>query len=483
MTSMTPVANQQRLREIHELPGPRGWPLVGNLLQIERSRVHQDIEAWARQYGPSFRMRFGPTEFLVVTDHEAIVRLLRDRPDGVARLGRTAEIGVELGFNIGLFDAEGEAWRRQRRMVMASFAPAHVRSYLPSLHKVTRRLQGRWERAARGGADIDLQADLMRYTVDAIAGLAFGAEVNTLESDSEVIQQHLDKVLPALFKRSFSLLPWWRLVRSPQDRRLERSVAALKEAIAGFIGAARARLRDDPARRAQPANLLEAMLVAADEPGSDVGDADVAGNVITLLLAGEDTTANTLAWMIHLMHRHPEVLRRAQDEVRRLAPEAGPVTLEQMDALPYLDACAQETMRLKPVAPFLPLRTLRDTTVGDVRVPAETFVWCVLRHDSVAERHFPQAESFRPERWLPDGGPAQALSSAKRIAMPFGAGPRVCPGRYLAMLEIKMAMVMLLNRFDIESVDTPEGGPARELMAFTMSPIGLRMRLRERSAN
>jgi cytochrome P450 len=222
------------------------------------------------------------------------------------------------------------------------------------------------------------------------------------------------------------------------------------------------------------------MLVAADEPGSGVGDADVAGNVITMLLAGEDTTANTLAWMIHLMHLHPAALQRARDEVRGLGIDTARVTLEQMDSLNYLEACIMETMRLKPVAPFLPVRVVRDTTVGDVRVPAGTPVWCVLRHDSVAERHFPEAGAFQPERWMADAGAAQASSSAKRVAMPFGAGPRICPARYLALLEIKLAMAMLLNRFDIESVDTPDGEQARELMAFTMSPIGLRMRLKAR---
>jgi cytochrome P450 len=226
MTPSTPAVHEPYLRDLADLPGPRGWPVIGNLLQIDYRRVHQDVEAWAREHGPLLRMQFGPTKFLVVSDYEAIARLLRERPHSVERLGRTREIGVELGFDIGLFDAEGDTWRRQRRMVMASFSPAHVRAYLPSLNRVTQRLQGRWERAACESAHIDLQADLMRYTVDAIAGLAFGAEINTIESGSEVIQQHLDKVLPALFKRAFSLVPWWRIVRTPADRSLERSVAA-----------------------------------------------------------------------------------------------------------------------------------------------------------------------------------------------------------------------------------------------------------------
>jgi cytochrome P450 len=361
---------------------------------------------------------------------------------------------------------------------MASFAPGHVRAYFPSLVKVTLRLQGRWEKAVRTGQSIPVQADLMRFTVDAIAGLAFGKDINTLESGEDVIQRHLDKVLPAIFRRVLSLVPYWRWFKRQSDRELDHSVAVINATILDFVGQARQRLHDEPTLRERPRNLLEAMIASADQPGSGLGDQQVAGNVLTMLLAGEDTTANTLAWMIHLLHRHPTVLQRAQQEVRSLAPDPAAYSYEQMDRLVFLEACANETMRLKPVAPFIALQALRDTVVGDVAVPTGTQVWGVLRHDSVSSRHFDNPAAFEPQRWLDDAQPPLS-SAAKRAAMPFGSGPRMCPGRYLALLEMKMAMAMLLSCFEIEAVDTPDGGPAQERMAFTMNPVGLSMRLRE----
>ena len=472
-------------REIADLPGPRALPLVGSLFQIERRRLHQNVEAWGRQFGPFFRLKLGRRTLLVVSDHEALNAALRDRPEGFRRTRLLEVIGLEMGLQPGVFGANGDDWRRQRRMVMAGFDPSHVKAYFPSLQKVAQRLRGRWQRAARAGTALELQPELMRFTVDAIAGLAFGADVNTLESDEEIIQQHLDKIFPALYKRLFSLIPVWRFIRLPADRELERSVAAVNTAIADFITQARARLAADPARREHPPNLLEAMIVAADAGTSGgeaaVTDREVAGNVMTMLLAGEDTTANTLAWMIYLLHRHPEALQRAQQEVRALAHDSAAFTPEQLGALDFVEACAHETMRLKPVAPFQVIEALRETVVGDVRVPAGTGVWCLMRGDSVSERHFPNPEAFEPQRWLADGSPGQAANSSKRVSMPFGAGPRVCPGRYLAMLEIKMAMATLLAHFDIVSVTTPDGGEAVEQMAFTMMPVGLRMILRERS--
>jgi cytochrome P450 len=468
------------LRQIADLPGPPGWPLLGNSFQIRRSSVHQNVEQWANTYGPLFRMRLGRTQQLVIADHELLAGVLRDRPDGFERSPLTRAISAELGLPQGVFSAEGEDWLRQRRMVMASFAPGHVRAYFPALVKVALRLRTRWQKAARSGNAINLQADLMRFTVDAIAGLAFGKEINTLESGEDVIQRHLDKVLPSIFRRAFALVPYWRFFKLTVDRELERSVEVIQTTIHEFVAQARSRLRDNPQLREQPRNLLEAMVLAADQPGSGLGDQQVVGNVLTMLLAGEDTTANTLAWMIDLLHRNPQALQRLQHEVRSMAPDPAAFTLELMEQLVYLDACASETMRLKPVAPFIILHALRDKVVGGVAVPKGTLIWGVLRHDSVGERHFAEPLAFKPERWLADAQPP-LTAAAKRSAMPFGSGPRMCPGRYLALLEMKLAMATLLSGFDIVAVDTPDGQPARERMAFTMNPVGLRMRLRERA--
>jgi cytochrome P450 len=361
--------------------------------------------------------------------------------------------------------------------VMAGLDPTHVKSYFPALIKVTQRFANRWQRAARAGTTIDLQADLMRYTVDVTAGLAFGADINTIESDEEVIQKHLDKVLPALFRRLMAPFAYWRYFKLPADRALGRHLEELQRAVDGFIDAARKRMDAEPARRADPTNLIEAMIAARDTEGSGVDDADVAGNVLTMLLAGEDTTANTLAWMIWLLSRNPAALERARAEVvAALGGEPMPQRYEQLAALPFVEACVNETMRLKPVAPILIIEAIRETVVGGIQIEPGQTVMCLMRPPAVDERYFPDPQSFDPARWLDSN--AKSASSAKRVAMPFGAGPRLCPGRYLAMLEMKTVIAMLLAGFELESVGTADGAEPRELMAFTMAPVGLRMKLK-----
>lgn len=480
MPSAEGTSTARVLRRFEDLPGPRAMPLVGNSLQLKSARLHLQMEEWCREFGPYFRLRLGSRPTLVIGEHQTVAAVLRDRPDGFRRTSRLEEVWTEMGLQPGVFGANGETWRRQRRMVMAGFDPAHIKRYFPALCTVAQRLTRRWQAAAREGRAIDLQADLMRYTVDTIAGLAFGTEVNTLESDEDVIQKHLDKIFPALWRRITAAIPTWRLLRSRADRELEQGIAAVNAAVDRFIAQARERLRADPARAEQPPNLLEAMIVAADVPDSGIDDRQVAGNVLTMLLAGEDTTANTIAWMIYLLWRHPQALARANDEVHRVIADPMHPTREELAQLEYVEACAHETMRLKPVAPLIGLQTLHETTIGDVQVPPGVMVFSLMRRDSVSEEFIPHAAAFEPERWLVEGGARQAASAAKRISMPFGAGPRICPGRYLALLEMKMAMAMLLNHFEIQSVDTPDGGDAQERLSFTMAPLDLRLRLRSR---
>lgn len=468
-------------RTLDDVPGPRGLPILGNALQIRRERIHQQMEAWSRIHGDPFVLRIGRRKCLVVSAPDAVAAVLRARPDGFRRNERLEKASRDIGFH-GLFSAEGETWRRQRPMVLAGLDPTHIRQFFPALLDVTERLRRRWEQAADAGTPIDLQADLMRYTVDVTTGLAFGQDLRTLEaSGDDTIQRHLNVVLPALVQRILSPveLPAW--LRHRRDRQLRSHLQALREAVDGFIAAARRKLADDPSLREQPRNLIQAMVAARDREGSGVTDEDVAGNVFTMLLAGEDTTANTLAWMVWLLHRNPAAAAQARAEVDTVLAGAGALReVGQLRGLDLVEACAHEAMRLKPVAPFLGAQAMQDTVVAGVQVPRGGLVLCLMRPGGLDAGRFPRPEAFDPRRWLGDQGTEHAMASAKRATMPFGAGPRMCPGRYLALAEIKLVAAMLLAHFDIESVDTDSGAEPRETFAFVMAPERLRMRLRRR---
>jgi cytochrome P450 len=469
------------MRRIEDLPGPRGLPVVGNLHQMDSKRMHRTMEAWSESYGPFFRFSIGPRDILGVADPAAISAILRDRPAGFRRTRLLESVFRELGI-CGVFAANGDAWRAQRKMVMAALDTRHVKTYFPLLARVTERFHRRWCAHAARGVPFDLQADLMRYTVDVVAGLAFGVDINTIEADGETIQTHLNHVFPMLNRRLAMPIAYWRWLRLPADRALDRHLAVVHRSVADLIAQARERLDASAQLRESPSNLIEAMLIDRASPGTNLTDYDVASNVITMLLAGEDTTANTLAWLFHLTSRDSSLVSRLGLEADRVLGErhfAG--RLELATALKLTIACAHETMRLKPIAPVILLEAVKPTTVGDIAIPAGAIVANLMRRGAVDERNFPYAERFDPDRWLGAHDPGVTSTAGERISMPFGAGPRICPGRNLALLEISSVASMLFRNFEIAAIETQDGGPVEEWLSFTMAPSKLMMTLRPRS--
>ncbi|MEQ9480019.1 MAG: cytochrome P450 [Algiphilus sp.] len=457
------------LRSLAELPGPRALPLVGNALEIRPDTLHQVIERWSHQYGALCRVHLGPRNGILVADPELINAILRDRPERFRRLTALEGIARELGIN-GLFSAEGAAWSRQRRAWMKALNAHQVRPFFATLTDTTRRLHCRWEQAARRGAPIDVQDDLMRYTVDVTTRFAFGVESNTLEAEGDRIQQYLAQIFQAINDRLAAPVPYWRYLKLPKDRALDRAMAVVKDYVNSIIAEARQRLAADPAREAAPQNLLEALIVARDDDGSAFTDEEILGNTLTALLAGEDTTANTLAWMIHLLCRNPMAQRQLQVRVdAALGNERLWSELQDGDALRCVDAVMIETLRLKPVAPLLFLCACEDVQIGNVAVPAGTDVLCSLRAPTRHEDRYPDAARFLPDRWL-----GQQKKFATQAPMPFGGGPRMCPGKNLATMEVRSVASMLARNFTVE-----ETGDSRttERMAFTLVPDGLRVRL------
>jgi cytochrome P450 len=469
------------LRSLADVPGPPPLPLVGNLLQMDTGRMHRAMEQWSQRYGDLFCFRVGRRRILGVADPTAIGVILRDRPGGYRRTELLERVFQELGVG-GVFAANGAIWRAQRKMVMAAFDTGHVKTYFSFLTRVTERFYRRLSTYAGRGTGFDLQAELMRYTVDVISGLAFGVDINTIESDGETIQTHLNHVFPMLNRRLSAPFAYWRWFKLPADRELDRHLAIVHREVARLIALARGRLAADPGLRLEPANLLEAMIVESEMPGSTLTDVDVASNVVTMLLAGEDTTAHTLAWLLYLVTRQPRVVERLAVEASAvLAEQPYADRLDRVSQLAYTAACAHETMRLKPVAPILLLQAIEPKVVGDVAIPAGTVVATLMRRGSMDKRYFERPDCFEPDRWLAPGA-GSVHSSRERISMPFGAGPRICPGRNLALLELAMVTSMLFRNFEIRSIGTADGRPVEEWLAFTMAPSKLRVTLKRRDA-
>jgi nitrite reductase/ring-hydroxylating ferredoxin subunit len=196
-------------RSIDDLPGPRPLPLVGNLLQLDAARVHLILEDWTRLYGPTYQFRMGPARLIATRDPGLIDEALRERPETFSRSSKVNEILSEVGIN-GVFNAEGGAWRPQRKLSVAALAQRNLRQLYPCIAIVSERLRGRWSRMAASGETLDVIDELKRFTVDVTMLIVFGHDVNTVEQSGDVIQRHLEVILPAISRRIFALAPTWR---------------------------------------------------------------------------------------------------------------------------------------------------------------------------------------------------------------------------------------------------------------------------------
>lgn len=463
------------VRRVADLPSPPALPLLGHLHRLPPTSAHLRLEAWAAELAQPYRIQIGKRPVVVFHDHETAHQLLRDRPQGVRRAGMLRPVFAEMGID-GVFSAEGQDWLPQRRLIMQSLNATQFRGFYPTLQGITERLFRRWLRAATTGQVIDMTQDLVRYTVDVTSALSFGEDPNTLETEGPVIQQALASIFPTVMRRTLAPLPWWRWMRLPADRQLERDLGVVHRYAQARIASARSRMAAAPGQA--PCNALEAMLAQRDRPGSGFDDERIVANVLTLLLGGEDTTAHSLAWTLYHLAQDPALQDRLHHmAIERLGADAVCPQHERLRELDAFEALATEATRLRPVAAFYALETVQDRVAGGVELPAGTRMFYLTRPAQVSSRHFAQPLSYRPERWCSELGSMPGVHNA-RAFLQFGTGPRVCPGRHLAGMEIRLVLSMLLRHFEVELACDPR--QVRELLHFTLAPDRMPVRLRLR---
>ncbi|WP_437751517.1 cytochrome P450 [Sorangium sp. So ce1389] len=473
------VAPAGGARDLATLPGPRRLPFLGNILEIRPTQFHLTLEDWSRKYGDLYTFWMGRTPIVVVSNLELVQRILRERPKEFRRWSPLQEIIEEIGFD-GVFSAEGDQWTRQRRLVMSAFTAAQLRESHGMLATITRRLRERWRAAAARGEPVDARRDLARYTVDVTTAVAFGMDTNLIERGADPLSRQLETIFAAVNRRIFAPFPYWRHVKLPADRALDQALSAVRQRMLDMLRTARAELDRDPGRAAAPRSLLEAMLVArdAEDAKARLSDQEVLGNVLTVLLAGEDTTADTMAWMLHFMALRPDVQARMRAEADAELGDADlPGTPEHAQRLRYIGAVAHETLRLRSAAPLLFIEACAETVLGPLRLGAGARMILLTRQLGLKDESFHDASSFLPERWLTPR-PTGAGKHDPRAALAFGSGPRVCPGRALSLLESAMVGAMVARDLDVSLVDPAQ--PVKELLGFTMKPEGLMVRFTAR---
>lgn len=444
----------------------------------QASSVHLLFEDWGRQFGPIYRVKVGGQRLVVVGDRQAVDEILRDRPEGYSRGNQLRAVLEELGVPGNLPTegepriqiAEGEDWKRQRQLDVAALNPSYLESYFITVHAAVERLYRRLLEAAHDASSIDVTELLISFTMDATSSLSLGHERNAPKGGNAESLDHLERILATFARRLGAPIPYWRWLKLPADRALDRSLRALFGEIEGFVSQAKEEMEERPDRYRAPENLLEGLLAAQRADGA-VSVEEVVYHVFMNLIAGVETTAFTLSWAIGLLGLHPHIQARlANEAVEVLGDEPIVGEYSATKRLAYAEAVLWESLRLKTVGPLMPVEANEDKVVCGVDIPAGTSLVLLLRLASRTAAG--RSDEFYPERWLEDSDETRPLKS-----LGFGAGPRFCPGRNLALMETKTVISMIARNFELEVSDSAE---VQEYFGISMSPRGLRVRVRTR---
>jgi cytochrome P450 len=396
------------------------------------TRPVEYFEHCRRRYGQPYTLRLPSTPPVVLFSDPAAIREIFTGDEEVLRAGEaTVVLRPILGPN-SLLLLDGERHLRERRMMMPPFHGERMRTYGDVMREVTERSVSTWPI----GRPFPLMRETQAITLEVIVRTVFGVtDVVAMEALSDRLRRFIAQAVnpiylwPLLQVDLGPLSPWGRFVR------LRREIDGLLD---GEI--ASRRTTGDADRE----DVLSLLLAARDEHGAPMGDAEVRDQLMTLLLAGHETTATSLAWTVHRILSEPGVYEHARAEALA-AVDSGGVTAENVGQLEYLDAVIKETMRMNPVIPDV-LRILKQPMrIGGVDLPAGTAVAPNIYAAHHRPETWPDPYRFRPERFL-------GTRPSPYAFFPFGGGMRRCLGMAFALYEMKVVLATLLARAELAPV-------------------------------
>jgi cytochrome P450 len=442
-------------------PGPRGRLGVGSLFEAWSDPLTMMLEGF-REFGPVATYRFAWVRYLVVADPEAAHRVLVENPKGYEKSPNYQGLKILLGQ--GLLTAEGDFWRKQRRMAQPAFHRERLAGFVATMAACTRDGIERWRREADGAA-LDVHREMMRLTFRIVGRTLLSVE---LDGEAKAVGEALDVALRWAndYVESIVRVPPW--IPTPRNLAFRRAQRTLDELVLRIVAERRAAHERG---EEVPGDLLQMLLEARDEDtGRGMSDEQLKHELLTLVLAGHETTANALSFALWLLARHPDARARLEREVDEVL--AGrPPALADLPRLAWTTQVIEESMRLYPPAWVYERVALVDDVVGGFHVPRGTIVgvapWVMHRNPTL----FPDPERFDPERM----GKDRAKERPKHAYLPFGGGPRTCIGNAFAMMEMQIVLAMLAQAYRFEE----QPGFQLELEpSVTLRPArGLPMRL------
>ena len=415
-------------------PGPRTSSLLGVVPEFARNPLRVVTQA-VQDYGDCVLLPgpFGRNVYLLNQPdliHEVLVTQVDkiEKPEPLKWIFRSS-------FGNGLFFSEGEFWRRQRKLAQPAFHHKRLQLYAEGMTRRAHQLLATWSDGQLRDIRKDMSATTLKVVVDALFQ-------SSVEDDTDRIYQALHELGDILEQQGIAnpllaLVPDWAPL--PLMRRKRRASGALDAIVYRFIQEHRAANTDS-------GDLLSMLMLAEDEDGQRMSDRQLHDEVMTIFIAGHETTALTLTWAFALLAQSPAVEQKLHAELDAVLNGRVP-TMADLASLPYAEMVIKETLRLYPISWLILRQATADLQVGPYRVPKGHQIWISPYTMHRHPHYFDTPEVFQPERFGPEGDRDLESRPPKFAYMPFGGGPRICIGNAFALMEARLVLATIAQRY------------------------------------
>ncbi|MEQ9059995.1 MAG: cytochrome P450 [Gammaproteobacteria bacterium] len=431
-----------------KLPLPPGPPWY-RFYEAFRASPPEYINGILREYGDIARFRgFFPVYCINHPDHVRQV-LTRAWPQYTKNTIDYRVISRTLGR--GLVTNDGPDWARQRRLMQPVFANRHIDTFDGVINDMTAELAADW-RTRSADETVWLERDMSRVTFKVVSRTLFGADIDEAADEMVGILEVLNQN-PWKLSALLTLFPW---LPTPGNRRHARILGRLGDVVDGLVALHRE-------GGGTPGDIVHRLLAARDEEtGEGMDEAQMRDEIITLMLAGHETSATALVWTFWQLAQHPDIEQRLVDELGSVLGGRA-ATSADLAQLPYLKQVVQESMRLYPPVWGIARRATEEVAFGGYRIPAGAYLSITMYNLHRHPDYWPDPERFDPERFAPN----RAQSRHSYAYLPFAAGPRACIGAGMAMLEIQLVLAQLLQQFRVRPLP---GHPVEPVPVVTFKP-------------
>lgn len=420
---------------VSTIPGPKGYPLIGNLLEMGSDPL-DFFTRCARDYGDFVQCKLGRDRFYLLNNPAYIEYVLVTNHRNFIKSKDYRQEDMRLLFGQGLLTSDGEFWLRQRRLSQPAFHRDRIIRYAAMMVAYTQQMLGTWH----DGETRDIHQDMTRVTLDVVARTLFDTDITDKAAAVGKAMRGLGEELANDYGVLGYLIPF--SVPTPRHLRFRRAVSDLDNIVYTIIRQHRNNDEDN-------GDLLTMLLAARDEDGSQLSDQQVRDEVMTLFLAGHETTALALSWTWYLLAQHPEVEAKLVAELQAVLAGREP-TAADLPRLHYSEQIINESLRLYPPAWLIGRQVEKECEIGGHHLAAgDNLVLCqwTMHRDP---RYYDDPERFNPERWTDE----MKGNLPKYAYFPFGGGPRLCIGLQFARMEATLMLATIAQQFHFDLAPT-----------------------------